>query len=199
MATSFSNGGGWGMNDSCPPMTTNDCCSRQFTKSGTMDVFYPYDIEEPEDELCSSIGRELPRLPDHFEKWQRDLVDDMDHLESNSMGRSGVLSPISGARGQKRKSSSPESSPNQDTFDTQTKPKMKRNSTPRCGSHLGPKRRRRRSRIADAATKTVHATSIHEFREAERGDSSSSDPCSPEGSSPDSNIDSAMTDEMEVD
>lgn len=154
-----------------------------------MGVFYPYAIEEPEDEPYSSITREVPRLPDHFEKWQRDLVDDVNELENKSTPKSGANAPMGCTRGQKRKSSSPESPPDDHTFYTQTKPKCRLNDT-----GLSPKRRRQYSRIP-----SLHTAPTHKFHKADQHGTLSPGPRSADWSSPDSVNEAAVADEMDID
>lgn len=159
-----------------------------------MSVFYPYAIEEPQDEPCSSSHRELPRLPDHFEKWQRDLVDDMGDLEYDSNPRSSSNRPMSCTQGQKRKSSSPESSVEHHTSYTPAKSKTNLTNKPRYGPSLCPKRRRQHGQI-----RGIHTASIPKFHEAEQYGNSSLDPHAIDEGSPDSMNDSTVTDEMEID
>lgn len=193
MANQYANNGGWDLND-LGSSTTAHGFSSQSVESGGMCVFYPYAIEEPQDEPCSPIHRELPRLPDHFEKWQRDLVNDMGDLECNSTSRSVANKPMSCSQGQKRKSSSPEYLVDQHTFHTQAKPKINLTDKPRHDPGLCPKRRRQHRRMPG-----IHTASTPKFSEVESCGNSSLDPHSTDESSPDSMNDSAVTDEMEID
>ncbi|KAJ5372512.1 hypothetical protein N7517_004518 [Penicillium concentricum] len=67
-------------------------------------VIKPYDIEEPDDELESSVQR-VNRLclPDRFERWQRDLTDYLDDMDDQPVGFNRNKIRSMRKRGQKRK------------------------------------------------------------------------------------------------
>ncbi|CAG8232312.1 unnamed protein product [Penicillium salamii] len=64
-------------------------------------IIRPYAVEEPEDEP-DTPRRNLLRLPDRFERWQRDLSEYMNDLNYEADGQHGT-STVPRKQGQKRK------------------------------------------------------------------------------------------------
>ena len=193
---SHTDGSGWSLNDSGPSTPTHDHMASQSTRIGGLDVFHPYAIEEPDDEQDSPSDKpEPPRLPDYFETWQRDLADHMDDLGCESDLSSGANTSNGCTRGQKRKPGSQGGALHHHS----SKSKIKSTETQVSGPGISPKRRRRRSRNPGDAAKKGHPVSFHDFREAQRSGSSSSELRSTDESSPEAMNESAITDEMEID
>ncbi|CAI7577330.1 unnamed protein product [Penicillium glandicola] len=160
------------MDGSGPSTPTRD--TAPFEYSDDIRVIKPYDIEEPDDELESSVPREdLLCLPDRFEGWQRDLTDYLDELGHQPVGSNSNAIPSMQMRGQKRK-------PTRNTFATQ-----------QCSPHF-----RRRRASAETQPK-VH--SFGGFREVNANESSSSEAASIDMNGDDTMHDSAMGDEMDID
>jgi hypothetical protein len=164
-------------------------------------IFRPYDIEEPDDEPEPIAQRpELPCLPDSFERWQRDLTEWMDGMNHFSDKKSTVKIPPGQRRGQKRKSPSisgtghVQSSP---SHRSKSKAMLDDQRAPVPG--LSPKRRRRRSKPPEDASKATRTTSLYDFRETGSTGSSSSDLQSSDASSTDTLNEFALTDEMDID
>ncbi|KGO74580.1 hypothetical protein PITC_002250 [Penicillium italicum] len=90
------------MDDSGPSTPIHD--TNLFEESEDLQVIKPYDIEEPDDELETSIPRvDLLCLPDRFERWQRDLTDHLNDMDSQPSGSSSNTFHLVRRRGQKRK------------------------------------------------------------------------------------------------
>ncbi|KAJ5816476.1 hypothetical protein N7447_008709 [Penicillium robsamsonii] len=89
--------------DSGPSTPTQD--THPFDDSNdNIRVIKPYDIEEPDDELESSVQKvDRLCLPDRFERWQRDLTDYLDDMDDQPVGSNrNAIRPMR-KRGQKRK------------------------------------------------------------------------------------------------
>ncbi|CAG8909968.1 unnamed protein product [Penicillium egyptiacum] len=90
------------MDGSGPSTPTHE--TDPFEESDETRVIKPYDIEEPDDELETSVPRvDLLRLPDRFERWQRELTDYLNGLEYERVGFDSNAIPLVRKRGQKRK------------------------------------------------------------------------------------------------
>lgn len=170
--------------------TTNNAASNVTVK--------PYAIEEPDDDPAPVVQKELPCLPDNFERWQRELADYMKDLDSapDSAADSShaCAHPSSPKRGKKRKPpSTGHLHPlNCHPFGSRSRP-QETQSTGLC-----PKRRRRRSKHP----KEDRPVSLHDFREtreAQSSNSSSSDLRSTDMSSTETMNDTPMSDEMDID
>ncbi|KAJ5624133.1 hypothetical protein N7510_000442 [Penicillium lagena] len=187
-------GSGHSLNESGPstPLQTTDSVTDNVTVK-------PYAIEEPDDDRPDDdwapvAQKELPCLPDNFERWQRELADYMNDLDSATDSSHAWTHPSSPKRGKKRKPTGTghlhplnchpfgSRSRSQDTHST----------------GLCPKRPRRRSKHP----KEDGPISLHDFREAREAQSSASS--SPDGRSTDTSStetmnDTPMGDEMDID
>jgi hypothetical protein len=165
----------------------------------------PYAIEEPDDEPDEEpdddpapiAQKELPCLPDNFERWQRELVDYMNDLKSatdvatdSSHAWAHQSSP---KRGKKRKPTGPgHLHPlNSHPF----KPRSRSQETRSTG--LYPKRRRRSKHPKEDGPVSLH--DFRETREAQSSTSSSSDLRSTDMSSTETMNDTPLSDEMDID
>ncbi|KAJ5594183.1 uncharacterized protein N7459_000391 [Penicillium hispanicum] len=188
------------VNDSGPPTPTHRDASCQFPKTAAAEVFYPYAVEEPDDEPDSSIRRlDLLSLPDSLERWQRDLVDRMDELGCNSDASTGARPSTSESRGRKRKSANAAGGvPRHASPRHQSKSKTRQSEPPSSAPGLGPKRRRRRVRQPGDSAKTGPPFSLHDFREVQTNESSGSDRQSTDSSGADTGNE-PMADSMDLD
>lgn len=190
-------GSGCSFNDSGPSTPVHEHTSSRATEEDHGKAVQPYDIEEPDDEPEPAVQRlELPRLPDNFERWQRELVDYMDGLGSQSNKASISKLHASQKRGQKRKSTVPMSSGNQHSSQShRSKSRTRINESALHVPGLSSKRRRRRSELPGETARNARPVSLDDFREARRDGSSSST-----GASSAETVDeSAVADEMDID
>ncbi|KAJ5768448.1 hypothetical protein N7533_001031 [Penicillium manginii] len=167
-------------------------------------ILQPYAIEEPDDDEPRPVHQRpgLPRLPDYFERWQRELKNSVHQLESEPSRdtcRPRVF--FSPRRGQKRKVAQPAGtatipSPAMSSTQSQNKHRLDEDERPILVPGLSYKRRRR-SRLARNSEKAC-PTSLDEFRETQASDSSSSDQ-PPTDASNGTADESALTDEMDID
>lgn len=180
------------VNDSGPPTPTHEHVSTE--------VFYPYAVEEPEDQPDPGIHRlDFPSLPDSLERWQRDLVDHMDELGCNSDTSTGATLSTSESRGRKRKSANAAGGvPRHASPGHQAKSKARQREPPSSAPGLGPKRRRRRVKQPGDSAKPGPPISLHDFREVHTNESSSSDRQSTDSSGADTGNE-AMPDSMDID
>ncbi|KAJ5623245.1 hypothetical protein N7490_011850 [Penicillium lividum] len=188
---------GHSLNGSGPSTPTATDYFNTAPDMSSVKVYYPYDIEEPDHEPDPVVQRlELPRLPDSFEGWQRDLLDCMNGMGNDTPDT--VSNPLMGPpKGQKRKPGSIsgvgyQSSHSHSTLNTG--PGEKPLSVP----GLGSKRRRRRSKLPEDHMKAGYSASLHEVREDGDNRSSSSDLWSTD-SSADTMHESAVADDMDID
>ncbi|KAJ5154483.1 uncharacterized protein N7500_009922 [Penicillium coprophilum] len=158
-------------------------------------VIKPYDIEEPDDELESSLQRvDRLCLPDRFERWQRDLTDYLDDLDDQPVGFNSNTTRSMRKRGQKRKPT------HNTTALQQGNPPLKQRyasaeTQPQVHDHQ-PKRRR----VSEPPQLYPSSTdSFGGFREANTNDSSSSETQSMDLSGNETMNDSPMADEMDLD
>lgn len=167
----------------------------------TNETFRPYDVEEPDDEPESiTTRRELPCLPDSFERWQRDLTDWMDGMGHTSEMKPTVKMPSCQGRGQKRKSPNTTGSAHllgSPSYRTKSKSIVDEHRVPVPG--LSSKRRRRRSKLSEDAAKSTRTASLYDFRETDSTDSSSSDQHSTDASATDTANEPILIDEMDID
>ncbi|CAG7961042.1 unnamed protein product [Penicillium nalgiovense] len=90
------------MDGSGPPTPTQD--TDPFEESDEVQIIKPYDIEEPDDDLETSVPRvDLLCLPDPFEGWQRELTDYLNGLDYEHVGSDSNAMPLVRKRGKKRK------------------------------------------------------------------------------------------------
>ncbi|KAJ5801028.1 uncharacterized protein N7518_003096 [Penicillium psychrosexuale] len=90
------------MDDSGPSTPAHDMDPLE--DSDEIRVIKPYDIEEPDDELETSLPRvDRLCLPDRFERWQRDLTDYLNDMGYEPDGSNSNTIPSARKRGQKRK------------------------------------------------------------------------------------------------
>ena len=166
-------------------------------------IYRPYDIEEPDDDTIPGIqGLEIPSLPDYFERWQRDFVDDIDGTQSDPSDYATRQLRVDPTRGQKRK---PTNSAGLERGSASQWQCSRPGTRPRDEAVSGQyrpahKRRRRRSRLGNDSVKAAPVQSLYEFRDTQLNESSSSDYWSTEtDGSADSMQDSAITDDMDID
>jgi hypothetical protein len=190
---------GHSVNDSGPSTPTNDIDSFEGNGNHHTDdsqVIRPYAIEEPDDEPDATLPRhDLPCLPDHFERWQRDLREYMNRLNVQPVNSNIIKQPTMGKRGQKRKPVSTVSS---------THCPCGSHSFRRRASLAEPQRqvhdhnRKRRRGYSEESWHHHDTDSFHAFREPETNESSSSEAQSPDLSGAETMNDSAA-DEMDID
>ncbi|KAJ5918077.1 hypothetical protein N7454_010452 [Penicillium verhagenii] len=188
---------GHSLNESGPstPMTAD--CLDTAPEIPNINVYYPYDIEEPDDELDTAAQK--LGLPDSFERWQRDLIEYMNDL-GNSPPKRNIPRPLMGPmRGQKRKSGGMSGAGYHSSLHTQHSiPKAGPGEGPISVPGLCPKRRRRRSNPSGGFMKPLHSVNLDETHENGGDGSSSSDQWSTDSSS-DTTHESSLADEMDID
>lgn len=191
------------VNDSGPSTPTHEDPPENMSYTTEIQPLRPYAIEEPDDEPDDhpepllQPRRTLPCLPDCFERWQRELIDRIDDMDNKSVtSTSAKLSP-SPKRGQKRKLIGAVGAGDFHIGPHRSKSKAKLDDPALRINSLSPKRRRRRSKILDDNAKHPHTVSLHDFRETQVKESSSSDFLS--SSSIDTANESALVDEMDID
>lgn len=193
------------LNDSGPSTPVHETAPIQSTDKPRTIVYQPYAIEEPDDEPePASQKRELPCLPDYFECWQRELVDSMHDLGSraNKAVAAAAAAKLhqNQRRGQKRKPANSNGGGNlHNSQSHRSKSKTRAEEAPLHVPGLGPKRRRRRSKLPGDAAGNGRPVSLHDFRESRSGESSSSEPHSTGASSTDTINETAIADEMDID
>lgn len=192
-------GSGHSLNDSGPPTPIYDRKMDQGTECTSPLILQPYEIEEPDEPRPVNRRPGLPRLPDYFEKWQRELKDSVNQLE-NEPNKAACGSRIfsSPRRGQKRKVAQPETIPRPPMSSTQSQNKHRLNEHPILVPRLSPKRRRRQNKLARAAEQ-AHPTSLDGYRETQANDSSSSDQPPTDATSNGTTDEVALADEMDID
>ncbi|KAK4865329.1 hypothetical protein LT330_009440 [Penicillium expansum] len=183
------------MDGSGPSTPTHD--TDLFDESDDIRVVKPYDIEEPDDELQTSVPRvDLLCLPDRFERWQRDLTDrlnDMDYQPGGSNSNT-FPSPSVRRRGQKRK-------PTNNTLGTQqdyphfAQRHASAENPPEA--HEPYPKRRRFSELPKWHAQDID--SFGAFREGNANESSGSETASIDLTGNDTMNDSHMADEMDID
>ncbi|KAJ5520209.1 hypothetical protein N7463_000662 [Penicillium fimorum] len=158
-------------------------------------VLKPYDIEEPDDELESSVQRvERLCLPDRFERWQRDLTDYLDDMDDQPAGSNRNSIRSIRKRGQKRK-------PAYNTPATQqcNLPFKQRYASaetqPQVDEH--PPKRRRVSEPPQLHPSSMD--SFGDFREPSANESSGSETQSMDLSDNETGNNSPIADEMDLD
>lgn len=201
IADAKTDGSGCSFNDSGPSTPVHEHPPSPVTAEDNGKAIQPYDIEEPDDEPEPAVQRlDLPRLPDNFERWQRELVDYMDGLGSQSNKTSISKGHASQKRGQKRKSTAPASSGNQHSSQPhRSKSRTRINESALHVPGLSSKRRRRRSKLPGENTRNARPVSLDDFREARCSGSSSSENPSTCASSTDTIDESAVADGMDID
>ncbi|CAP85725.1 Pc20g03960 [Penicillium rubens Wisconsin 54-1255] len=181
------------MNGSGPSTPTQD--TDPFEESDNIRTIKPYDIEEPDDDLETSVPRvDILCLPDPFEQWQRELTDSLNGLDYEHVGFDSNAMPLVRKRGKKRK-------PTHNALATQ-----------QCYPHLAqehalagtqpeehghsPKRRK----FSELQWHAQDIDSFGTFREANANESSGSETASIDlGGGIDGTNNSPMTDEMDID
>ncbi|CAL5866240.1 uncharacterized protein PFLUO_LOCUS447 [Penicillium psychrofluorescens] len=186
-------GSGHSLNGSGPPTPLHTTSNA--TNSITVK---PYAIEEPDDDPAPVAQRELPCLPDHFERWQRELADYMNSLDSATDSATDSshawTHPSSPKRGKKRK---PTGTGHLNPLSCHPLGSRSRSQEAQSTGFC-PKKRRRRSKHA----KEDRPLSLHDFREAREAQSStssSSDLRSTDMSNTETTNDTPMNDEMDID
>jgi hypothetical protein len=180
------------MNGSGPSTPTHNM--NTFEDSDDIRVIKPYDIEEPDDELETSLPRvDLLCLPDPLEQWQRDLTDYLNDLDSQPGEFNSNTIPLVRKRGQKRK-------PARNTLATQHGDP---NFAPRHTSpetqpdvHNHRPKRRRFSELPKWDSQDID--SFGAYRESNANESSGSETASIDLGN-DTMDDSPMADEMDID
>ncbi|KAJ5885260.1 hypothetical protein N7495_009770 [Penicillium taxi] len=178
------------MADPGPYLPTSDM-SYEDSNSQDTTVYFPYEIEEPDDEPTFFISRPgLRRLPDYMDYWQRELIKCIEDLNSDPEYAERIL--LENPRGQKRKSADTCHLQTSSDAQSQRFTSMMRSDEQPHNPGAGPRRKRLRIKSKENAT-TVH--SLHDFREARSNWSSSS------GSEIDDDTmdESAATDDMDID
>lgn len=187
------------VSDSGPSTPTHENLPENMAYTAEIEPLRPYAIEEPDDDPGDDPEpvmqwRQLPCLPDCFERWQRELIDRIDDMDDKSVKiPSTKLSP-SPKRGHKRKLIG---IGDVHMGSHRSKSKAKLDDPGLLINGLSPKRRRRRSKIPEDNAKHPHTVSLHDFRETRVNESSSSDLLS--SSSIDTANESALVDEMDID
>lgn len=190
------------VNDSGPSTPTHENLPENMSYTAEIEPLRPYAIEEPDDEPGDDREpvmqwRQLPCLPDCFERWQRELIDRIDDLDDKSMTVPNAKLSPSPKRGQKRKLIGPVGPGDFHIESHRSKSKAKLDDPALPINGLSPKRRRRRCKISEDNAKHPHTVSLHDFRETSVNESSSSDILS--SSSIDTANESALVDEMDID
>ncbi|KAJ5115892.1 hypothetical protein N7456_000240 [Penicillium angulare] len=167
-------------------------------EQSSMKTYQPYDIEEPDEDVDATVRRLDLRLPDSFERWQRDLAD---HVDDGTSAHAPLAKQVSSPRrGQKRKSTSaPAGAGHCSTSPSSYRAKpgsLDDDALPVPG--LNSKRRRRRTKLVDDSAKMAPVVSLHDFRDPEMNESSSSDVWSTDESA-DTMHDYTATDDMDLD
>jgi hypothetical protein len=187
------------VNDSGPSTPTHENLPENMSYTAEIRPLRPYAIEEPDDEPAYDPEpvmqwRQLPCLPDCFERWQRELIDRIDDMDDKFVTSPSAKPSPSPKRGQKRKLIGAGDFP-MGSHRSKSKAKLDDPALPING--LSPKRRRRRSKIPEDNAKHPHTVSLHDFRDTRVNESSSSDFLS--SSSIDTANESALVDEMDID
>lgn len=167
------------LDDSGPSTPTHDCDA---VDDGVR-IIKPYAIEEPDHEP-EIPQRDLPRLPDRFERWQRDLTAYMNDLNYEADGQHAA-STLTRKQGQKRKLG--HTARQDGNFE-----RRKSSESQQMHEHCSKKRR------SDSLENSPVTDSFHAFREPIVDESSCSDTRSTECSG----IDTTPTspgDEMDID
>lgn len=190
--------------DSGPPTPTHEhLSSQQREDSSHRTVFKPYAIEEPDDEPPPTVRTlELPCLPDYLERWQRELVESMGDLGSEYSKLWHLKAADSQKRGLKRKATNCiAKGDSQHSTSCQSTSKARDDAAPLHVPGLNPKRLRRRSRPLGDTGRAGQSglVSIHDFREVQADEDSSSGLSSTGTSSPETMDESAVVEEMEID
>ncbi|CAG8085039.1 unnamed protein product [Penicillium olsonii] len=147
-------------------------------------IIKPYAVEEPDDEP-DIPHRDLPRLPDRFERWQRDLSEYMDDLNYEADGPH-LASSSPRKQGQKRKLAH---------TGKQDGDGDRRRSVDTQPVH----ERRSKKQRSDSLEKSPVTDSFNAFREPNGDESSWSDTRSTECSGLDTTGNSPESDEMDID
>lgn len=157
----------------------------------------PYAVEEPEDESESDMpGLDLPRLPDRFERWQRDLSDYMNDLNYQADGQHSASVSTIRKRGHKRKSVDA-AALRQHCYLPFEQNVQKPSSGTRHQAH-GQWAKRQRCNMM-SREQSYSTGSFDAFREANGNESSSSETRSTDCSGIDTLNNSPMADEMDID
>lgn len=181
------------MDGSGPSTPTHDMDS--FENSDDVRVIKPYDIEEPDDELETSVPRgDLLCLPDRFELWQRDLTDYLNDLDYQRVGFNSSTIPSVRTKGQKRK-------PAHNTLTAQQSypqfPQGHASAEAHPEVHGYRPKRRRFSELPKWYAQDIH--SFGAFREPNANESSGSETASIDLGGNDAMNNSPMADEMDID
>jgi hypothetical protein len=181
------------MNGSGPSTPTQD--TNPFEESDKIRIIKPYDIEEPDDDLETSVPRvDLLCLPDPFEQWQRELTDYLNGLDYEHVGFDSNAMPLAPKRGKKRK-------PAHNALATQqydphlAQGHASAGTQPEVNGH-SPKRRK----FSELQWHAQDIDSFGTFREANANESSGSETASTDlcGGNDGTN-NSPMADEMDID
>ncbi|KAJ5472879.1 hypothetical protein N7530_006880 [Penicillium desertorum] len=174
------------MNGSGPSTPTQD--TNPFEESDKIRIIKPYDIEEPDDDLETSVPRvDLLCLPDPFEQWQRELTDYLNGLDYEHVGFDSNAMPLARKRGKKRKPAHNALATQQGHASAGTQPEVNGHS---------PKRRK----FSELQWHAQDIDSFGTFREANANESSGSETASTDlcGGNDGTN-NSPMADEMDID
>ncbi|CAG8373958.1 unnamed protein product [Penicillium salamii] len=146
-------------------------------------IIRPYAVEEPEDEP-DTPRRNLLRLPDRFERWQRDLSEYMNDLNYEADGQH-VASTVPRKQGQKRKLAHA--------------PRQEGDYHGRTSSYMQQEQEQSsKKRRSDSLDDSPVTSSFHAFRDVNVDESSCSDARSTECSGIDTTANSPG-DEMDID
>ncbi|KAJ5970744.1 uncharacterized protein N7479_000662 [Penicillium vulpinum] len=183
------------MDDSGPSTPTHDTAKFDDSDDDNVQVIKPYAIEEPHDELEPSVPRiDLLRLPDRFERWQRDLTDYLNDLDDYPVVSNGNTTRSMRKRGRKRK-------PAQNTPATeQSNPFLKqRYASAEIQSQVYDHHPKRRRVSEPPQWHPTNTDSFGTFREPNANESSSSETQSIDMSGNDTIDNSPMPDAMDID
>jgi hypothetical protein len=154
----------------------------------------PYAVEEAEDESESYTPRlDVPRLPDRFERWQRDLSDYMNDLNYQADGQHLASESPVRKRGQKRKSADAVA-PRQHCYPLF---EQKPSSETQHQAHDHGTKRRRCNRLSREQLSSTN--SFDAYRETNANESSGSETRSTDCSGIETLNNSPMADPMDID
>ncbi|KAJ5864782.1 uncharacterized protein N7529_006698 [Penicillium soppii] len=179
------------VNDSGPSTPIHDLESRD--NNDEKRIIKPYAVEEPEDEPESyTPSLDVLRLPDRFERWQRDLSDYIKDLKYQADGQKLDSVSIVRKKGLKRKSADTAA------LGQHCSPPFERNVFSERHQACSQSTKRRRCNIP-SQEQSYSGELFDTFREAKGNESSSSETQSTDFSGVNTLDNSPMADEMDID